>query len=104
MGEDMYPATWIEMAIRYATTTLTRKAARNPVKRKGIQPPASGVEQLEARTMLAAAIPAFAAQMTFSAGPAPSAVSVADLNRDGKTDLVVALDGSQQMLLYSGNG
>ena len=38
--------------------------------------------------------PSFAAQQTFATGSGPNSVTVADVNRDGKPDLIVANEGS----------
>ena len=65
------------------------------------------VEQLEVRLCLSAALPIFGTQQAFNAGPAPSAIHIADMNLDGKPDLVVANDssaGTVGVLLGNGDG
>ena len=50
--------------------------------------------------------PSFAAQHTFATGNAPASVTAADLNGDGKPDLIVAnaIDGTVTVLLKDGAG
>jgi hypothetical protein len=48
-------------------------------------------------TAAGATTPSFAAQQTFAAGTNPEALAVADLNGDGKADLVVANQGSNNV-------
>jgi hypothetical protein len=64
------------------------------------------VENLERRVLLSSAIAAFGAQQTFPTGANPLALAVADVNRDGKPDLVVAnnTDGNVGVLLGDGTG
>ncbi|HSZ57078.1 MAG TPA: VCBS repeat-containing protein, partial [Tepidisphaeraceae bacterium] len=48
------------------------------------------VEGLERRVLLSSAIAAFNPQQAFPTGTNPLALAVADVNRDGKLDLIVA--------------
>jgi len=54
----------------------------------------STVSVLLNTTAPGAAIPSFAAQQTFATGTSPTSVTVADVNGDGKPDLIVANSGS----------
>src|SRR5206468_2641186 len=47
-----------------------------------------------------AATPTFAARQTVATGTSPSAVAVADLNGDGRPDLVSADNGSNQLSVF----
>jgi hypothetical protein len=64
------------------------------------------VETLERRVLLSSAIAAFGAQQTFAVGSQPRSVAVADLNVDGKPDLVFAnaVSNNVSVLLGNGNG
>jgi hypothetical protein len=64
------------------------------------------VENLERRVLLSSAIAAFNPQQAFSTGTNPLALAVADVNRDGKPDLIVAnnTDGNVGVLLGDGTG
>jgi hypothetical protein len=57
------------------------------------------VETLERRI-----VPSFTSGATFGTGTKPLAAVVADVNRDGRPDLVVANDGSDTVSLLLGNG
>jgi hypothetical protein len=64
------------------------------------------VEGLERRVLLSSAIAAFNPQQAFPTGTNPLALAVADVNRDGKLDLIVAnnTDGNVGVLLGDGTG
>jgi hypothetical protein len=64
------------------------------------------IEAMERRLLLASAIAAFHPQHVFPIGTNPLALAVADVNRDGKLDLVVAnnTDGNVGVLLGNGTG
>ena len=68
------------------------------------------VEGLETRRLLSAAIAAFGVHQTFGVGVRPFAVVAADVNADGRLDLVTAnrnpsaVPGSVSVLLGNGNG
>ena len=57
------------------------------------------MERLEDRT-----VPSFAAPLSYEAGRFPSSVAVGDFNGDGKLDLAVANDGSDNVSVLLGNG
>ena len=48
--------------------------------------------------------PSFFNQITFAVGGGPHAVAAADVNGDGKTDLIVAYDGNNSVSVLLGNG
>ena len=64
------------------------------------------VERLERRLLLAAASIVFGTQQTYGAGIDPASLAVADLNSDGKPDLLVGnfWGGTVSILLGNGNG
>jgi len=62
------------------------------------------IEQLERRVLLSSAIAAFAPQLTFSTGPGPNDAIVADINRDGKPDLLIANQDDNTVSILLGNG
>ena len=63
------------------------------------------IENLERRVLLSSAIAAFGMQQTFGIGAAPDAVALADVNLDGKPDLIIGNQpGSVGVLLGDGNG
>ena len=64
------------------------------------------IESLEKRVLLSTAIAAFGAQQTFGTGSNPRSVAIADINTDGKLDLLVAnsVGNSAGILLGNGNG
>ena len=64
----------------------------------------SAIEALEKRVLLSSAIAAFGAQHTFSAGPVPRSATVADVNLDGKPDLLVVDRDSDTLGVLLGNG
>jgi hypothetical protein len=59
---------------------------------------------LERRLLLSSALVRFAVEQTIGVGLSPDAVVAADLNGDGKTDLVVANYGSNSVGVLLGNG
>lgn len=61
-------------------------------------------ESLESRVLLSRALAVFEAQQAFAVGSSPGAVNVADLNRDGKPDVVVANSGGGTISVLLGNG
>src|SRR5579859_7550864 len=63
-------------------------------------------EELERRVLLSAAIAALGNEQTFLSGANPHAVALADLNRDGKLDAVVANNTGDTVsaLLNDGTG
>jgi len=62
------------------------------------------VERLERRVLLSSAIAVFGTQQTFAAGVQPRSVTAADLNHDGKVDLVIANAASNDVGVLLGNG
>ena len=63
-------------------------------------------ETLERRLFLSAAIAAFQDQQSYPVGHSPVSITVADVNRDGKPDLIIAnsTDNSVGVLLGIGDG
>ncbi len=62
-------------------------------------------EGLERRVFLSSAVASFGAQQTFGSGAGPHSVALADLNKDGVPDLVVADEGAGvSVLLGNGDG
>ena len=61
------------------------------------------VEGLERRVLLSTAIAAFGAQQTFAAGQGPVSLVVADVNKDGKPDFVVA-NANNNVTIRVGDG
>jgi hypothetical protein len=64
--------------------------------------PPARVESLESRTLLTGI--AFARAMTFPTGHFPTAIEVADLNGDGKLDVVTANFGDGTIQWFAGHG
>ena len=62
------------------------------------------VEELERRVLLSSAIAAFGAQQTFGAGSVPRSATIADVNRDGKPDLLLVNRDSGTVSVLAGNG
>ena len=62
------------------------------------------IEQLERRVLLSSAIAAFVPQLTFSTGAGPNDAIVADINRDGKPDLLIANQDDNTVSILLGNG
>ncbi|HSZ54874.1 MAG TPA: FG-GAP-like repeat-containing protein [Tepidisphaeraceae bacterium] len=63
------------------------------------------IEGLERRVLLSSAIAAFGTQQTFEAGQAPVSLAVADVNKDGKPDFVVAnTNNNVSIRVGDGNG
>jgi len=61
-------------------------------------------EELERRVMLSAAVAAFGAQVTFGVGSQPRSVVTADVNSDGKLDLLVSHGAGNSVGVLLGNG
>jgi len=63
-------------------------------------------EGLERRVLLSSAIAAFGMQQTFATGTQPRALAIADVNLDGKPDLLIAnaVGNTVSVLLGNGNG
>ena len=63
-------------------------------------------ESLERRVLLSSAIAAFGIQQTFAVGSQPRTVAIADVNLDGKPDLLIAnaVSNTVSVLLGNGNG
>src|SRR5579871_855043 len=74
------------------------------VSGKGRRDRAHLAEELERRVMLSAAIAAFGAQVTFGVGSQPRSVATADVNGDGKLDLLVANGAAGNVGVLPGNG
>jgi hypothetical protein len=78
-----------------------RRRARRPIRRR--PQPATAcrllLEALEDRT-----VPSFMAPVTYSVGTDPQAVVTADLNHDGRLDLITANAGSNNISVQIGNG
>ena len=79
-----------------------RKGWRNAQKRQALV--TYRPEELERRMLLSTAIAAFAPQVTFGAGASPRSVATADVNGDGKLDLIVANAGGNSLSVMLGNG
>jgi hypothetical protein len=62
------------------------------------------VEGLERRVLLSSALAIFGPQQTFAAGSQPRSITAADLNLDGKVDLVIANGVSNNVSVLLGNG
>src|SRR5215469_2037774 len=62
------------------------------------------VESLERRVLLSSAIAAFGAQQTFFVGSHPYSIATADLNGDGKLDIVAGTGDGMSVLLGNGDG
>src|SRR5262245_52636959 len=62
------------------------------------------LQELEPRVLMAGSRVSFAAHSDFRVGSAPVAVAVADVNRDGHPDLVVANRDSSTVSVLLGNG
>src|SRR5205809_6879314 len=74
---------------------LPRKTTKcHSARRKLLQ-----LEPLETRTL-----PSFAAPLTFNTGARPSSVVIADLNRDGRPDVITANQSDVGVLLGAANG
>lgn len=69
-------------------TGNTSRRRRRSVLRKTSTPTLYGAEGLERRVLLSSAIAAFGVQQTFAVGARPYATIVADVNGDGKADLL----------------
>ena len=61
-------------------------------------------EPLEGRVLLSSAIAAFGMPQTIATGPYPATVAAADVNGDGKADLVVADPSTSSVSVLLGNG
>jgi FG-GAP-like repeat/FG-GAP repeat len=85
---------WIQNFFKSLTSTPTR---RPPIRRRS---PASrlSIEALEDRCL-----PSFLPPVAYTTGPG-SAVTTADLNGDGKLDLVATVNNSVNVLLGNGDG
>ena len=62
------------------------------------------VERLERRVLLSSAIAAFETQQLWPVGSQPRSVAIADVNHDGKPDVVVANAASNNVSVLLGNG
>src|SRR5689334_22614773 len=71
---------------------------------KGKRDRAHLAEELERRVMLSSAIAAFGAQVTFGVGSRPRGVVTADVNSDGKPDLIVTNGQAATVGVLLGNG
>src|ERR1700680_2977074 len=80
----------------YRTTATKRAQMRQAAQYQ--------IESLERRLFLSSAIAAFGAQQTFATGSNPRSVAVADVNIDGKLDLIVANSVSNTVGVLLGNG
>ena len=94
---------------RKAETNLLARIVARARAGKGRQSSDSFVyqiEELERRLFLSTAIAAFQTQQTFATGTSPFSVAMADVNGDGKSDLLAAnFNGaSVSVLLGNGNG
>src|SRR5690349_20363964 len=81
---------------------LMRQAARVSEKRKSHR--ARVAEELERRVMLSSAIAVVASQVTLGMGNQPRGVVTADVNSDGKLDLVVTNGSAGTVGVFLGNG
>src|SRR5579864_6212824 len=96
---------WLEPARRHSAGRLIARLRRGAGRAGLTQNNIYQVEGLERRLFLSSAIAAFAAQQTFSTGQAPDVIAAADVNVDGKMDLVVSKpSGTIGILLGNGNG
>src|SRR4051812_22990680 len=59
---------------------------------------------LNTRPAAASSVASFAAATSFGVGSTPLSVAVADLNNDGKPDMVTANNGSNNVSVRLGNG
>src|SRR5262245_16525051 len=71
-------------------------------KRKGCA--ARPAEELERRVLLSSAVAAFVPQITFGVGSQPRSVVTADVNADGKSDLIVSNGAGNNVGVLLGNG
>jgi hypothetical protein len=87
-----------QQVLRSATFAST---SDNPTNR-GLNPTRAVDWQVNDGTALAG--PLYGSQTTFGAGTGPSSVALADLNADGKPDLIVANSTSNNISVLLGNG
>src|SRR5262249_54074283 len=91
----------IVMWFRSFADYFRRRPARRPIRRR--PQPATAcrllLEALEDRT-----VPSFMAPVTYSVGTGPQAIVTADLNHDGRLDLITANAGSNNISVQLGNG
>ena len=91
----MRPNIWLESIALRAASSI----------RGATRPRPHAIEELERRTMLSFTFVApFLPQMTFVVGPSPTAVRIADLNRDAKPDVIVANTAATSLSVLIGNG
>jgi hypothetical protein len=89
------------MLFRSILDYLNRRPSTSPARRSARRPQSSRlwVEALENRCL-----PSFLAPVSYPVGTEPQAVVTADLNRDGKLDLITANLGGNSVNVQMGNG
>src|ERR1019366_5040877 len=98
----MLLASWLQKARSVSPSgPLERNGRRSPpVRVAGRSRPPLGL--LEDRTLLSGV--SFSAPASFAVGPSPGSVAVGDFNGDGRPDLVVGIDDTNNVKVLLGNG